>query len=745
MASPNVDIRKLKDEVAEFLRKQKYDKAAETLEHLVRAEPKDMQHRLKLGDTYRRLHIEEKAITCYQIAAKHFSDEGQLIKAIGAVKVILEIEPKNEMAQRELAQMNDRRFAKPTMESAGLRAPKGIGSGARGVSALELAEGERAAADISSLLEGARMGSGGDDEPLELDDGPKAPMRAGIRAPIAPVYTPPKVAQKGVVAERSGPPGKLRPSFDLSSEEGSLELDGDSVEGLEDLLERDGPSVRKVPDAPKTAAAAPKPSQRPDVPPAARLKRTGPEEVSIDLEPELSPEIEAELEEVMELPDEAIVAEPEPAPKPKPAPRSPALAPPPPRPAQKIEEELELDFDLSDAPALKPGAQAPRPSAGPVAIVPPPPSSRPPTLPPSPPRPPPFVPPKPRPVGPPQPIADLLSSEAEEEIELLSISSDQEVEPLPPAAFPAHPAITTSGADLDAAFGAIDTAAPPPPAHKVPAKVPLFDDLSQEAFVSLVNKLSYKLWAPGEQILKEGEPGRSFFVIIEGKVRVFKRLSDGTELQLAELGEGAFFGEMALLSGAPRTANVAAVEDTELLEITDTVLREVVEAHPVVATSLKNFYRQRLLNNVMTISPMFKDFDAGERKSVVERFKMRQATAGEVLVQQGKPSDGLYVVLHGQVRVVKKTSDDADVELARLKEGDIFGEMSLLTRKPATATVTAIGNTIVLKLPRENFQELILTHPQILELVSELTEKRKSNTEAVLSGHGPGHDGMSFV
>ena len=63
MASPHVDIRKLKDEVAEYLRKQKHDKAAELLEQLARAEPKDMQHRLKLGDTYRRLHIEEKAVT----------------------------------------------------------------------------------------------------------------------------------------------------------------------------------------------------------------------------------------------------------------------------------------------------------------------------------------------------------------------------------------------------------------------------------------------------------------------------------------------------------------------------------------------------------------------------------------------------------------------------------------------------------------------------------------------------------
>ncbi len=248
---------------------------------------------------------------------------------------------------------------------------------------------------------------------------------------------------------------------------------------------------------------------------------------------------------------------------------------------------------------------------------------------------------------------------------------------------------------------------------------------------------------PGQLIIREGDPGRSFFIIVEGKVRIYKLGPDEKEITLAHLGEGAFFGEMALLSGAPRTANVVAEDDTEILEVTDTVLRELAAKYPQVVSSLKNFYRQRLLNNVMAISPLFKDFDPAERKSIVEKFRMKQATPGEALINEGKNSDGLYVVLHGSVQVSKR--DRHPIELARLKEGDVFGEMSLLTRQPATATVTAQSNSILLRLPRENFQELVLTHPQILELVAELTEQRKSATEAILQGQGAGHDGMSFV
>ena len=653
---PQVDVRKLKDEVTEYLKKSKFEKAADVLEQLVAAEPKDMQHRLKLGDTYRRMEQVQKAINAYAHAGKFFSDEGQLIKGIGAVKIILEIDPKNEDAQKMLQEMNERRFGKVTFESTGLKAKPGIGAGARATSAIEMQEASSAAASVGNAMQ-PEISGGADDEPLELDDG--KPSKPAQQKPAAIAPGPPP---KAVVP----PPPKKPAVYDLGEPEQELDLDLGAP----------------LPEAKKPE---PKAEAKPVV-----LAPPPPTEVELDLgEPEpLEPE---------KLPDDAILE-----------PQAEDLVA-----AEEEEEVISLDEEIKPEP-VKPAP--PRPAPAPIIMAPPPSLSK------------------------PQPIADLLSSEAEEEVELLSISSDEEAAGERQYA---NPKLSPDEADLDAAFGKMAPQAAPHP-KKVPAKkVPLFDDLSQEAFVELVNKLGYHRHVPGQLIIKEGDPGRSFFIIVEGKVRIFKVGPDEKEITLAHLGEGAFFGEMALLSGAPRTANVVAEEDTEILEVTDTVLRELAGKYPQVVSSLKNFYRQRLLNNVMAISPLFKDFDPAERKSIAEKFKMKQASDREVLITEGKNSDGLYVVLHGAVLVAKQ--DKHPIELAKLKEGDIFGEMSLLTRKPATATVTAQGNSILLRLPRENFQELVLTHPQILELVSELTEKRKSATEAVLKGQGEGHDGMSFV
>src|SRR5438105_13676373 len=121
--APQVDIRKLKDDVAEHLKKSRWDKAAEVQEQLVAAEPKDMAQRIKLGDTYRRLDLRDKAIASYEQAAKFFADEGQLIKAIGAVKMILGVDPRNAPAQKQLAEMNERRMGKVSLSAAGVKPP----------------------------------------------------------------------------------------------------------------------------------------------------------------------------------------------------------------------------------------------------------------------------------------------------------------------------------------------------------------------------------------------------------------------------------------------------------------------------------------------------------------------------------------------------------------------------------------------------------------------------------------------
>ncbi|AKF81634.1 cyclic nucleotide-binding protein [Myxococcus fulvus 124B02] len=265
--------------------------------------------------------------------------------------------------------------------------------------------------------------------------------------------------------------------------------------------------------------------------------------------------------------------------------------------------------------------------------------------------------------------------------------------------------------------------------------IPLFSDLPRDAFIELFERCPLRRFSAGERIIEQGSHGDAFYVICEGQARVF-RMDAERRVELAVLEGGAFFGEMAILSGAPRTASVeAASEDTQLLEISAPVLASLSRSHPQVAAALKKFVRQRLLTNVMNTSALFRPFNRKDRRTLVERFRARDVERGDVIIRDGDQTDGLYVLLSGEVEVHK----DGHL-LTRLKEGDLFGEISLLQKTPATATVTAGRHTTLLRLPRADFDALISSHPQILVLISELSDERLRRTEQVLGVEAPDGD-----
>ncbi|HEY6097860.1 MAG TPA: cyclic nucleotide-binding domain-containing protein [Anaeromyxobacter sp.] len=290
------------------------------------------------------------------------------------------------------------------------------------------------------------------------------------------------------------------------------------------------------------------------------------------------------------------------------------------------------------------------------------------------------------------------------------------------------------------------TAGPPgSPAAAALPRVPIFSDLSRDAFVALTTGMVLARVNGGDAVIREGDLGTSFYVVANGKLAVSKRDERGEAVVLARLGEGDFFGEMALLSGAPRAATVIAEERSELLEFRAEVLLAIAGKHPQLAASLRRFYRQRLLANAMAVSPLFRPFAKGDRKLIMERFRSRAVAEGEIVVREGEPSDGLYVVLDGVVDVVKRGSG-AEVTVGQLREGDLFGEMSCLRKAPASASVVVRRGGTLLRLPRRDFDELVVTYPQILELVADLSEERAENLDAILSGHAQWtEDGLVLV
>jgi branched-chain amino acid transport system substrate-binding protein len=112
--------------------------------------------------------------------------------------------------------------------------------------------------------------------------------------------------------------------------------------------------------------------------------------------------------------------------------------------------------------------------------------------------------------------------------------------------------------------------------------------LSSDAKDMLARRAHRKLFGAGETIIRVGDKGREFYLVRRGGVAV--RVGDH---DVATLGEGAFFGELALLTGKERHANVIAREETEVIEIDEKMFQDVLEREPKIAEEISHIVAQR--------------------------------------------------------------------------------------------------------------------------------------------------------
>ncbi len=124
------------------------------------------------------------------------------------------------------------------------------------------------------------------------------------------------------------------------------------------------------------------------------------------------------------------------------------------------------------------------------------------------------------------------------------------------------------------------------------SKVPIFAPLSDEETDRLAEASTARVFAPGEAIVRMGQEGRSMFVIVRGAVNV-QVPENGIPKTINTLRENDFFGEMSLLTGEPRSANVVAAEETEVLQIRKDAVKPIFEGNPELVRSIGEIVEER--------------------------------------------------------------------------------------------------------------------------------------------------------
>lgn len=156
------------------------------------------------------------------------------------------------------------------------------------------------------------------------------------------------------------------------------------------------------------------------------------------------------------------------------------------------------------------------------------------------------------------------------------------------------------------------------------------------------------------------------------------------------------------------------------------------EAADEVTSSTVFLEAERLLADV----DFLKILDEDLRRGLARRMRSVQFGAGETVVRQGDPGETFYIVADGEVNVRLRGADGVEKKLSTLHRGNFFGEMSLLTGEPRSASIVARTDTLLLAIDRDGFRETLLQHPDIARQMAEILSHRAGQIAAAQAEAG---------
>lgn len=142
-------------------------------------------------------------------------------------------------------------------------------------------------------------------------------------------------------------------------------------------------------------------------------------------------------------------------------------------------------------------------------------------------------------------------------------------------------------------------------------------------------------------------------------------------------------------------------------------------------------HRRRL--DALAKVELFRTLSQEDREKLADSLRYAPFTKGEALTRQGAEAHWLYMILDGQASV-RVSSGGQEREVARLGPGDFFGEMSLMTGEPRSATVVALTDVECYRLDKSAFQETVRSRPELAEDVAEVLARRRVELAAVKEG-----------
>jgi len=258
----------------------------------------------------------------------------------------------------------------------------------------------------------------------------------------------------------------------------------------------------------------------------------------------------------------------------------------------------------------------------------------------------------------------------------------------------------------------------------------LFRFLPDEHFEKIRSLLQEERHDFGDLIVKQGEPASAFYILISGRARVVKSgASNGEEIVLATLRPGDSFGEAALTEGGTRTATVRCSTSVEVLRLDRAEFLALTETAPELKEYMQVTRRAHTLQSFLYEFSNFGRLPTLALRGVIEKLERVQFQKGNLIIKEGDSAGPMYILEKGRARAFTQ-NNGAQVNLAFYRDGDFFGELSILNGSPRAASVEAYSDCDLLALDPDAVRSLKQSYPEFGKLLEERLAQYKAKAEA---------------
>ncbi len=259
------------------------------------------------------------------------------------------------------------------------------------------------------------------------------------------------------------------------------------------------------------------------------------------------------------------------------------------------------------------------------------------------------------------------------------------------------------------------------------AQSPIFAKMTPDHLRAIAERLVLQHVPAGEPVYRRGEAGDALYLVDAGEVEIAAENPAGVVEELDRVQPGGFFGEMSLLTGRNRTDNAIATRDTNLWVLYKADLDELVGMDPNIGAILNQVVAARLAAQDESIDeqryrrfPLLANLSGHDLREVVRHLHPTRFRAGEQIFRAGTPGDALFFIERGQVRIQPLSGGHGWV----LREGELFGERSVLTNQLRGQSAFAETEVDLLVIGREELEALMMRLPTLSLSLSRLLSQQ---------------------